>query len=116
SSETEKSRRRRSKYCTAGFRSLNRATNSIQLPICHWLQMSRTNTNSGDHQELVFLSATKLARLIRAKEISAVEAVTAYYARIDAVNPKINAVVQFCRDRAYAEARTADRALAHGEV
>jgi amidase len=66
--------------------------------------------------DLVFMSATKLAGLIREKKLSAVEAVTAHYARIDAVNPKINAVVQFCRERALAEARAADADLAAGKL
>src|SRR5450432_1183707 len=67
-------------------------------------------------EDPVFMSATKLAGLIRAKKISAVEAVKAYYTRIDAVNPKIDAVVQFCRERALAEAKSADEALARGEL
>ena len=66
--------------------------------------------------DLVFMSATKLAGLIREKKVSSVEAVNAYYARIDAVNPKINAVVQFCRERALTEAKAADQALARGEL
>lgn len=40
------------------------------------------------------LSATKLANLIRKKEISTQEAVNQYLERIDAVNPKINAIVE----------------------
>jgi len=50
--------------------------------------------------------ATEIARMIKAKEITAVEAVKRFYARIDQVNPKINAVVAFCRERALAEAET----------
>jgi len=34
--------------------------------------------------------------------MSATESVTAYYARLDEANPKTNAVVQMCRDRALA--------------
>src|SRR6185436_16050237 len=49
------------------------------------------------------------------KQISAVEAVKASLSRIDAVNPKINAVVAFCRDRALAEAAEADAMLAAGK-
>jgi amidase len=66
--------------------------------------------------DIVFMSATKLAGLIRDKKVSAVEAVTAYYARIDAVNPKINAVVQFCRERAMQEAKAADQSLSSGKL
>ncbi len=73
-------------------------------------------TSSDPTSELVFMSATKLAQVIREKKISAVEAVKAHYARIDAVNPKLNAVVQFCRERALKEAEAADAALAQGRV
>ena len=62
----------------------------------------------------LYMSATKLAELIRTKKISSVEAVKLHYARIDAVNPKINAVVAFCRERALAEAADADAMTARG--
>ena len=39
------------------------------------------------------LSAAEMAALIRSKKVSAKEAATAALARLDAVNPKINAVV-----------------------
>ena len=63
-----------------------------------------------------FVSATRIAQMIREKQISAVAAVKACYARIDQVNPTINAVVAFCRDRALAEAKLADEALAAGKI
>ncbi|SEP68129.1 amidase [Solimonas aquatica] len=66
--------------------------------------------------DLVFLSASKLAQLVRDKRVSARQLVAAFYARIDAVNPKINAVVQFCRERAYQEADAADASLARGQL
>ena len=66
--------------------------------------------------EIICLSATALAQAIRSKEISAVDAVTAYLERIEAVNPIINAVVQLAAERALDEARAADAALARGEV
>jgi amidase len=64
--------------------------------------------------DLVFTSAKRLAALIRARKVSAVEAVTAYYTRLDSVNPRTNAVVQMCRERALAEAADCDRQLARG--
>ena len=64
----------------------------------------------------LYMSATKLAGLIRTKKISAVEAVKLCYKRIDEVNPKINAVVAFCRERALQEAADADAALARGKL
>jgi Asp-tRNA(Asn)/Glu-tRNA(Gln) amidotransferase A subunit family amidase len=43
--------------------------------------------------ELIYASATALARAIRTKEVSAVEVVHAHLQRIAAVNPALNAVV-----------------------
>src|SRR5579863_2090545 len=63
-----------------------------------------------------FVSATRIAQMIREKQLSAVDAVKACYARIDQVNPTINAVVAFCRERALAEAKLADESLAAGKI
>lgn len=56
-----------------------------------------------------------MARRVRAREISALELIEAHIARIEQVNPKLNAVVQLAAERARAEARKADAALAKGE-
>lgn len=61
-------------------------------------------------------SAAHVAKMIREKQISAVDVVNMCYARIDAVNPKINAVVAMCKERALAEAREADAMLAAGQT
>ena len=66
-------------------------------------------------RELIHLSATKLADMIRRKEVSSEEVVNAYIARIKAVNPKINAVVQLADEQALKRAREADQALARGD-
>ena len=66
-------------------------------------------------EALTSKSVTEIAALIASKQVSAVEVVKACYARIDAVNPKINAVVATCRERALAEAAAADAALAAGK-
>lgn len=65
--------------------------------------------------EFVTWSASHVAKMIRDKQLSAVDAVTMCYARIDVVNPKINAVVATCRERALAEAKEADAMLAAGK-
>jgi amidase len=59
-------------------------------------------------------SATELARLIAAKDLSATEVVSAHLDRIAALNPKVNAIVTLTVDRALAEARAADEKLARG--
>ena len=65
---------------------------------------------------LTYASATELARAIRDKEVSAVEVVDAHLRQIEAVNPRLNAVVQLAAGRARAEARAADAALAGGKT
>lgn len=65
--------------------------------------------------DLVSRSASQIAQMIRAKQVTALEVVKACYARIDEVNPKINAVVATCRERALVEAQLADEALAAGK-
>jgi len=55
------------------------------------------------------LSASQLAQAIAAGELSAVEAVDAHIARIEEVNPRLNAVVVPLFDDARAQAQQADR-------
>jgi amidase len=61
-------------------------------------------------------SATELAELIAKRQLSSLEVVNAHLARIDAVNPAINAVVRVLADEARAAAVAADRRLAAGET
>src|SRR5262245_37349694 len=65
--------------------------------------------------DLIDASAVTLAKAIRTKKVSSVEVVEMHLRRIEAVNPKLNAVVQFSQ-AAQAEARAADEALARGEA
>jgi aspartyl-tRNA(Asn)/glutamyl-tRNA(Gln) amidotransferase subunit A len=48
--------------------------------------------------EIFYQDATKLAELIRTKEVSPVEVVHAHLDRIEAVNPKLNAIVTIADD------------------
>jgi amidase len=66
-------------------------------------------------QDLWRLSAAEIAALIKTKKISAREAATAALARLDAVNPKINAVVDHRPDEVLAQADAVDAAIARGE-
>src|SRR5207245_1064442 len=61
------------------------------------------------------LSAADLAALIKSKKVSAKEAATAALARLDAVNPKINAVVDHKPAEVLAEAAAIDARIARGE-
>ena len=62
------------------------------------------------------LTAVEMARLIRAKELSARETVAAHLERIDQVNPDVNAIVTRVVEAALERARVADDALARGEA
>ena len=66
--------------------------------------------------EIWQLSATELARRIALRQISSAEVVDAHLARINAVNPVLNAVVQVLADEARASAVLADKRLAAGEL
>jgi amidase len=71
--------------------------------------------SSDKTDELIFMSATKLAQQIRAKKVSAVEAVEAFIARQLAVNDEMNAVVMNCYSRARREAKELDAKAARDE-
>src|ERR1051325_142252 len=60
-------------------------------------------------------SACELARAIAAREISSREAVPRCLARLERVNPRINAVVDVLADEALAAADRADEATTRGE-
>jgi amidase len=66
-------------------------------------------------RDLCFTSATELVRLFRARRVSPLEVLETLLARIDAVNPAVNAIVTLARDAALAEARRATDALGKGD-
>lgn len=66
--------------------------------------------------DLIDASATQLAGLIQSKQASSYEVVSACLVRIEAVNPKLNAVVLLTAEQALEAARRADAALARGKV
>ena len=65
---------------------------------------------------LCFMSAVEMARLIRAKKLSAREALTAHLTQIERVNPKVNAIVTLVPELAAAAAAKADEMQARGEL
>jgi amidase len=67
--------------------------------------------------DLYFLSARKLARLIKEKKISCVEVIQTYLARIQQINPKLNALIQLVDPEiALKKARIADEKLTKNQV
>lgn len=64
--------------------------------------------------ELVFLNATMQAELIAARQISAVELMTAHLEQIERVNPKVNAICTLVAEQALQQAAQADQRQARG--
>lgn len=64
--------------------------------------------------DLCFTPATELAKMLRAKRISAVELLDAHLKRIERVNPRVNAIVTLVADQARAQAKQADESAANG--
>jgi amidase len=67
------------------------------------------------NDDLCFLSAVEMAAQIRAGRLSAREVMQAHLARIEAVNPQVNAIVTLHAEQAMAAALAADEAQARGE-
>ena len=65
---------------------------------------------TADARKLTRAGAAELARMIASREISSAEAVESHIARIEEVNPRLNAVVWPRFEQARAEAAKADRA------
>jgi amidase len=66
-------------------------------------------------EDLWRLSATDIAALIRSKQVSAKEAASVALARLDAVNPKINAVIDHRPEDVLAQAGAVDAAIARNQ-
>src|SRR4029077_20252206 len=62
-----------------------------------------------------FLSALEMARLIRARKLSAREVLAAHLKQIERVNPKVNAIVTLVPELAAAAAAKADEMQARKE-
>src|SRR3954465_2678456 len=73
------------------------------------------STAMAANEELLALSAVELRRRIGSKEISPVELLDACIARIERINPAVNAVTAVCYDRARTEAKAAEQAVVKGE-
>ncbi|MGH9199754.1 MAG: amidase family protein, partial [Vicinamibacterales bacterium] len=65
----------------------------------------------GTLDDLTTLSLTDLVRRIARRELSPLEVTDAYLARIEAINPDLNAFVTVTRDRARTDAWRASRTL-----
>lgn len=64
-----------------------------------------------EDESFCYTSALELARMIRRRELSPVEIITAYIRRIETVNPKVNAFCTTTFDSAIKEAKQAELAV-----
>jgi amidase len=86
-----------------------------------WQSYVRSRRDSGKQSEgvkmdeLWRLSARAIAALVRARDVSATEVARAAIARLEAINPSINAVVDSRPEDTLARAAQIDAALASGE-
>ncbi|MCC6610872.1 MAG: amidase [Burkholderiales bacterium] len=64
--------------------------------------------------DLCLRDATELAHLVRTRAVSCTELLDAHLARIERINPALNAVVSLAPEHARARARQVDQALARG--
>src|SRR6185436_4973711 len=74
-----------------------------------------TGVGGGSMASLCFESALHIAAELRRRELSAVECLEYFRARVERLNPALNAIVVLDWERAHAEARRADQALARGQ-
>ncbi len=65
---------------------------------------------------LCFTSAVEMAQLIRAKGLSAREALAVHLKQIENVNPEVNAIVTLVAEQALVAAAKADEMQAHNET
>ena len=70
--------------------------------------------STSDPTELWRFGATSLAEVIRSKKASSREVVAAHLARMDQVNPKLNAIVNVLAEEGLRAADAADRQIASG--
>jgi amidase len=96
-----------------GLPELPRAATAAALVAA--LQVPRATAAADTSEEIIYMSAKKLAGLIRTKKVSALEAVEAFIARQLVVNDRLNAVVMNCYERAKAEAKALDARAARGD-
>src|SRR5436190_23533519 len=66
--------------------------------------------------DIALRSTSALANAIRKREIGCLELLDHYLARVERLNPKLNAIVTIDADAARTRATEADEALAKGDV
>src|SRR5215218_1807232 len=97
-----------------GAAALTGALPNVSLGATSMPSEESAGTSAPPSDELCELSAVDLAGRIRRKQVSAREVMAAHLARIERVNPRINAVVTLVAERAMADAKKADELQSRG--
>ncbi|XP_046963491.1 fatty-acid amide hydrolase 2-B-like isoform X2 [Vanessa cardui] len=84
-------------------------------PLTYLLNIKRNRKCPPPTNPLLFKSATTLAMMIRNKQITSEEVVTAYIERCKEVNPYLNAIVEPRYDLAIKEAKCIDKMIASND-
>ena len=71
--------------------------------------------NAAPHRELALLSAARAAALVKSKQVSPVELARACLARIEALNPSLNAFISVTAAAALEQAKLAESEVRRGE-
>ena len=87
------------------------ATAAVAPASAAWV---RAQERPARDEELVWLTATALSALMAGKRVSAREVMQAHLARIERVNPTVNAIVTLVAERALADAARADELIVKG--
>ncbi|MBD2259709.1 amidase [Pseudanabaena sp. FACHB-2040] len=66
--------------------------------------------------DLVFWTASQIAKAIRERQVSAQDVLEAHLQQIKTHNPKVNAIVTLDEEHARQQARAADKAITKGEI
>ena len=80
----------------------------------HTLKQAPSADQAKDTDAIYYKDATELATLIRTKQLSPREVVQAHLDRIEAVNPKVNAIVTLIAEDALKAATAAETAVLNG--
>ena len=103
-----------SQPCKFSRRDMLRAIGaSIALPVLSTLRPSLSR--AAPSEATCFADATGLAQRIRNKEISPVELMRMHLDRVEAINPKLNAIVTLA-DGCLERSRRAEKAVMRGEL
>ena len=95
------------------------AMEGIEVPGYTWWNRCRSSSIRRrcrmNPSDIPYLPATELGGLIRAKEVTPLEAVEAYLARIEEVDTRLNSYITVCGDEAREEAKSIGEEIARGE-